>query len=333
MLSNIITSSRAKTYNTCRRLHYYKYALGYRPVKTSSALSFGTLVHAGLEAWWGWHKLPIEMSALDRALSEIDLKALESENIDQFEIAKAKTLLCGYDTRWSPTMEDLDVLGVEMEFQTTLLHPDQGTVLALDLAGKIDSLARRKSTGKIWLVEHKTTSEDLSLGAPYWQRLRMDTQVSIYFDGALSLGYPIEGCIYDVVAKFKERPLLATPADKRKVTKEGKLYAGQRAQDETVEEFRARLAESMAKSPESFFGRAEVTRTEDELREAERDTYEIAMSMIDDEREGRRPRNPDACFKYNRLCDFYTVCSGCGAIDDDNFVQLATPHQELKTIP
>jgi hypothetical protein len=40
----------------------------------------------------------------------------------------------------------------------------------------------------VLVVEHKTSSEDVTPGSFYWSRLRMDGQVSVYFDGARALG-------------------------------------------------------------------------------------------------------------------------------------------------
>lgn len=56
---NVLTHSRLRCFQTCKRKHYYQYDLGIerqdRPL--SDALYFGTIMHAGLEAWWK-HLLP-----------------------------------------------------------------------------------------------------------------------------------------------------------------------------------------------------------------------------------------------------------------------------------
>lgn len=326
MESNLITVSRMRSFNSCRRLHHYKYELGYRSVHTAPAQSFGTLMHAGLEAWW-----KAKEDRLSAALAAMAAKAAKGEEIDQVTMAKATVLMCGYDTRWAPEMSDLEVLGVEVEFRAPLRNPATGYPCRdLEVAGKLDAIVRRRSTGKVWFVEHKTSSEDLTVGSQYWQRLRMDPQVSVYYEGAKALGYEVEGCIYDVLAKLRERPKLATPEDKRKYTKAGALYAGQRETDETMEEFRGRLAESITESPEAFFARSEVVRTEDELRESQKDTHVTALMIRECERLGRNPRNPDACFLYHHTCDFHPVCSGCGSLDDDtSFQRLVNVHPEL----
>ncbi len=50
----LLTNSRLTCYQTCRRKHYYRYDLGIERVDAEEreALFFGTVWHAGLDAWW-----------------------------------------------------------------------------------------------------------------------------------------------------------------------------------------------------------------------------------------------------------------------------------------
>jgi hypothetical protein len=322
MESNIITVSRMRSFNACRRLHSIKYELGYRSLAKSENLSFGSLIHVGLEAWWkSGGSLPAALAAMQA----------QPGDCDAIDMAKATVLMTGYDARWLPDMADIEVSGVETEFKTRIINPATGCPMHdLEVAGKLDVIARRRSTGKVWFFEHKTSSEDLAAGSTYWQRLRMDPQVSVYHGGMKALGHDVEGCVYDVLSKFGERPKLATPMDKRKYTKDGRLYAAQRENDETVEEFSSRIATKMAESPDSYFGRAEVVRTDAELMESQKDVHATALMIRDEERLGRAPRNPNQCFMYGRTCEFHEVCSGCGSLDDETrFKKLDNLHPEL----
>lgn len=51
---DVLTSSRLKCFQACSRKHYYRYELGIERVgrQPSDALTFGTIMHAGLECWW-----------------------------------------------------------------------------------------------------------------------------------------------------------------------------------------------------------------------------------------------------------------------------------------
>ena len=51
---NVLTNSRVRSFQTCRRKHYYSYELGIERAgeEEADALLFGTLWHRALEAWW-----------------------------------------------------------------------------------------------------------------------------------------------------------------------------------------------------------------------------------------------------------------------------------------
>lgn len=232
---------------------------------------------------------------------------------DPFDVARAEALLRGYDARWGD--EVYEVLAVEAEFRAPLLNPETGAASRTwQRGGKIDAIAR-DSTGRILVVEHKTASEDISPGSAYWRKLAMDGQVSGYFLGADALGFRAEACLYDVLAKPKLRPYEV-----------GK----KRTAAESPEEYRDRCLAAIAEDPNGYFRRGEVVRLQNESEEAMFDDWQTAQQMREAERLGRFPRNPDACFKWGRACDYFDVCSGGASIEDPTrFRQVEHIHPEL----
>lgn len=320
MKSNLLTSSRLKDARACQRLHHIRYEEGYVPAETAEALRFGTLIHSSLEAWW---RAPVG-ERLNAALAVLRA-ALDS---DVFEVAKAEAMMCGYDARWAD--EKLEVVAVEMQFQCPLVNPQTGRPSQTwELAGKLDVVVRDVH-GRLLLVEHKTSSEDISPGSEYWRRLRMDGQVSIYYEGAQSLGLAIEGCLYDVLKKPAQRPLKATPPEDRKYKKTGELYANQRETDETADEYRARCMEAIAENPTGYFARGDVVRLEEEMAEALTDIWQIGQQIRENENAHRCARNPDSCVRFGRTCPYFSVCSGEASLDDSlKFQRLENVHPEL----
>ncbi len=236
---------------------------------------------------------------------------------DPYDHARAEVMLRGYEARWNS--DDYETIAVEAEFHTALINPDTGKASQTwELGGKLDVLVRERGGARRALViEHKTTSFDAGAGSDYIKRLRLDGQVSTYFDGAAALlGAPVDGCIYDVLVKPGIRPSKATPPESRKYTKDGRLYAAQREHDETPEEYRERLIEAVSAAPDDFFVRAEVVRLDSELNDARRDTWELGREMREAELAGRAPRNPDSCVLYGRTCAFFAVCCGEAALTD-----------------
>lgn len=176
------------------------------------------------------------------------------------------------------------------------------------------------------VVEHKTTSSDITPGSSYWKRLTLDTQVSTY----LGAEERAEGMLYDVIRKPGIKPYKATPEADRKYTKAGTLYAAQRAADETPEEYAERLRADISSDPNKYYARGIVVRLPHERIEAARDTWLVAGSIRESMRLDAWPRNPSSCDAYGRTCDYWAVCAGETTIDDAaRFRTAETPHEEL----
>lgn len=284
-MSKLLTVSRLRAYRRCARYERLSYVDGWRPVRDSEALHFGTLVHAGLEAWWTAHRHNAPELAREAAMAAVVGKAA-----DPFTQVKVEELLRGYDARWADQRCEID--GVEDQFSAPLLNPQtMRRSKVWTLAGKID--ARATIDGRRLIVEHKTTSEDISPAADYWIKLQMDHQLSIYTLGAEALGWPPDGCLYDVLKKPALRPLEAN---------------SRRAAPETPDEFRARLRAAIDEEPERWFQRREIPRMESQLIEFLDDAWNQGASMAADHKAGRAPRNPEACHLFGR-CPYWAVCS------------------------
>ncbi len=325
----LITKSRMAAQNACQRLHQYLYVDGYRSLNAKPEADFGTFFHAGLDAWWAAHQGgngPMAYEAAGWAMAEW-LKT-ERHALDVAQVAKAELLMKAYDARWADSMEDLEVLGIEEEFVATIPG-----MKGIRVAGKLDKRVRRRSTGEVGFVDHKTSGADLSPESSYWSRLRMDPQVSLYYVGARTLGDEPTFCIYDVIVRPAQRPLKATPEALRKYTKDKRLYANQRENDETPDEFQARMAEKILGAPDEYFARATVPRLDRELDAAMADLASTARQIRRNARDKFAPRNPDHCFKWGRPCDFWDVCSGTADINDQSrFERVENVHQELTLV-
>lgn len=354
----LLTVSRRRDFDACKRLHRYKYVLGIRAVRDAESARFGTMFHGGQETWWS---VPLEPVRLEMALAkirEIWCAGEGDHEPDEFELVRAEELMRGYHYRWIGDV--YEPVAIEHEFRIPLVNPATGARSKLyDVGGKMDGIVRDRAGG-LWLVEHKTTTMDISLGSEYWNRLRLDGQVSTYYDACDTIGYPVVGCLYDVAKRPLLRPQLATPEDQRKMT-QGKrcktckgtglhpyspaaacvdcngstwaeaprLYAGQRDTDETPDEYRARVRAHIAENPDAYFMRGTVVRLDSEITENRYDLWHTAKLMRQLERDGIAPRNPDACVRYGRTCEYFSVCSGETSIDDPVRFRRSSIHPEL----
>lgn len=255
------------------------------------------------------------------------MAALHQGESDPFDLVRAEEMIRLYDSYWS---EPFEVLAVEREFDCDLVNPLTGRPSrTVRLAGKLDVVVRTRD-GRVLVVEHKTSSQDISSGSDYWKTLQLDNQISAYFVGAKSLGFDVEGCLYDVLGKPAQRPYKATPEADRKYTKAGALYANQHAEDETPEEYRLRVRAALEAEPSRYLVRGEVSRLESEESEALWDFWTTAHQIREGDRANHWPRNPDACVRYGRTCEFFGICTGTASLDDETmFIKTDNPHPEL----
>lgn len=244
----LLTTSRVSSYRTCSRMHDLAYNRGIRSIRLDDARRFGTLMHLGLELLWlmllpsdtlgdllamVWPEEDYRRLAMDAGPQQLDpidgtpmdpplaagWAALGADtSVDPFDLVKAQELLRAYWLRYRD--QRLQPVLVEASATAPLINPDTGRPSTTWIqAGKLDVLAVDLDTGEHVIVEHKTTVEDLTPGSPYWLRLKMDGQVSTYFDLAEALGFPATGgCEYDAIGKPSLKPAKATPEEKRAYT-------------------------------------------------------------------------------------------------------------------
>lgn len=202
MSTSLYTSSRLKVLRQCLRLHYFRYVLGVQ-TPTSEKAHFGTVAHKALEHWL----LAWKRGELDARLPAA-VAVIRAASVSEYDRARLLAIITAYHLRWKD--EPWEILAVEVEFRYQL-----GGDL---IGGKIDAIIRNTVDGRVYVLEHKTTGLDASAGSSYWDRLSIDSQVSIYVDGATVLGHDIAGVVYDVLQRPQHEPLLATPPEKREYT-------------------------------------------------------------------------------------------------------------------
>jgi hypothetical protein len=321
-MSNLLTVSRMRVNRECKRKHKLMYLDGWRPGKPGTALRFGTLLHTALEAWW-----KDDGSARLAAA----LAAIHGKGADPFEQVSAEALMAGYNARWGSD-ELYEVVAVERTFFAPLLNPEtRAPSRTWLLAGKLDVLVRNRETDDRLLVEHKTSTDNIANPVDnYWTKLGMDSQVSHYYLGAESIGFALDGCLYDVLLRPRLEPLKATPVEKRKFTKDGRLYANQRERDETPEEYQARVCADIETDFNKYFQRKEIARTERDMVEYLGDVWDESRMMREAELAERAPRNPEACHRFGQ-CFAWDICA-YGVKPEDHpeaFHKLDDVHPEL----
>lgn len=357
----LLTHSRMASYRACPRKHHYRYVLGYRRISEASALRFGSAIHHGLEAYWfargGWWGRVWEICGFSRNdpcpspwIASTEAKLVRE--LDVFDQCRAEAMLAAYVTQWDQ-IEVAQVLGVEEKMTSPLINPETGRESAYWIrAGKTDARILL-ANGRAAILEHKTTSEDISVGSAYRERLQMDGQISHYLDMVEANGIQGDTVIYDVLVKPKQTPSKATEMEKRKYTipkskvcpqckkknappaphvdedtgvecadgrivtdPGGQLHANMREFDETPHEYKERVIDAIGESPESYLQQIEVPRLEHDREVYQFNVWQWAEAMRRSAETGIAPQNPDACFRYGTPCEFWGVCTRTASLDD-----------------
>lgn len=321
-MSALLTNSMRRKFASCPRAYQFAYSMLRRPATESDAMAFGTLVHKALESWWLAEPEHRRLAALHTLQSEH-----EQGRCDAYALATARALMDGYERQYRH--QDLETLCVEVQYTAPLMNPEtSGVSKTWELSGKIDAIAKEPS-GRVVIIEHKTTSSDLDPTSDYWPRLAIDGQVSGYYLGAKAIGYDVEDCIYDVIRKPSIKPYKKTPEDKVRLKKDGTPYADTRLQDESPDEYEERLAQDIAERPERYYARKRVARLESDMLDYLYDVWAVGRNIAEAERLGRFPRNPDSCSGYG-TCEYFPVCSGMASIEDLGlYRKLETANPEL----
>lgn len=175
-----ITASELSTWDGCRRVWFLKNHLGYRPRFDAGDVrphTIGTLLHAGLEAYysgrWTREEDSPTSAALDviRASTDANLAELEAEGrasaMRRVESAGelVRIMLEGYFEWLEETGADadLDVQAAEERIEVPL--PGFTGVVLL---GKVDYRAIERSTGRELIIDTKScqTAKDQEIAAP-----------------------------------------------------------------------------------------------------------------------------------------------------------------------
>jgi len=341
----VVTNSELREARACMRRHKIKYILRRRPRGNAEPLTFGTLTHTGHEAWMRARtgtRDPSEMytAAVDAVRAAADAARNTDDPISDFMLVTVEELLLGYTARWADA--DMRTVSVEQSFDVPLVNPETGAPSrTFRIGGKFDGIVATPfgNGEQLHVFELKTTGSDIEPGSLYWEKVRaLDSQVSIYIQGARASGHDVADCIYSVIRKPGIKPLKATPEESRKWTKPTKadptprLYANQRDRDETPEEYRLRLRADIEASPGRYYARATIVRLEHDEREHAFDMWQSAKMLHEAERSGFAPRNVDACSSFGG-CSYLGVCTGQASLDDERLFRTAAgPHEELMAV-
>ena len=237
MMDQRLTNSEIQAMQDCARKAQLAYQLGIRPKAVSRPLRVGSAFHLGLDLFAQSMSGAIDMS-LEACEAHVISKYDEHEpggdpnsrEHYEWEIEREilARMLAAYRWRWREADSSIRYLATEEAFDIPLVNPETGrSSRTFTLAGKIDKIISFE--GNTEIMEHKSTTREIDpstdLGQKYWQRLRIDGQISTYFIAAMAQGYKPKDVLYDVVRIPTIEPCLLSQRDTKVLKKTGEyLY-------------------------------------------------------------------------------------------------------------
>lgn len=300
-MTNKLTFSSTSTFMKCRRNYYLQYELGIRKRHQGEAMRIGSAVHAGLETGNSIDAVRMYDDVPPWVITDDDLRKWYGEGYLALAMVEA------WMHHWEG--QEIEIVANEDIFDLPLVNPDtRRHSRKFRVGGKLDKIVKLVD-GRHAIMDHKTTSYDISSGADFWKHLRIDRQISMYIVAARRKGIPVDTAYYDVIRKPGIR------------VRKG----------EEPREFGIRAYNEMSENHGRYFARQEVPRLDADIEAFERELWSLAGDITEARRHGRWYRNCRACLKPYR-CPYLDIC-GNDVMDVEllpsAFHVVADPHVEL----
>ena len=348
---DLITNSRAQCFKTCRRKHYFAYVLGVRK-EPSEALRLGGAVHEGLDVFKKTNDMALAIGAVVENYEKLLFasQSMERDELLLLECEKAVQLVKGWIWRWGDDAS-VEIVASELRFRQSIRNPETNHPNRNHYsAGKIDGIC--SVDGRLLLLEHKTCSEDVTPGSEYWDRVRLDEQITRYILASREADWYVEGVFYDVIRKPSispkqvpnldddGRPIVLDESGERVFKANGEPVRtsnsskGWKAQThvESTDEYGKRLYDDIRARPDFYFARMEIPRLESELAEMREEIWQVAQDIRHAETNGHHFKNSHSC-KSPYPCAYLPICTqGLDLSGElpEGFIRLNNVNPELE---
>lgn len=326
MEKTVTTQSMWQQFITCRKSYEWRYVHGLAPKDRAEALSFGSVIHECLEAWHGDNELSKVKTIIDSAYPGRDVDDNEKRNWHY-----ASAMMEAYTRRYPD--EKLNTIALERQFEGPIINPHSGyRSHALTLAGKVDGII--EIDGSNYVLEHKTTA---AITGAYLDRLWVDFQIIIYTAYVQRVfNIDVAGVLYNILTKPKLRQTQGetdSEFEKRKAellekSKTGRTSARQRL-PETDEAFQKRLAEKY-EADHMPFHREFIPILPKAIDSVMAELWGLSQALLEAHRRNNFYPNRNACFRFNRPCDYFELCRSNGNPNIiENYFEKRDVNEEL----
>jgi len=273
-----LSNNSSSTARSCWKKYYWRYAEGLTPIRQSSSVTLGKVVHEAFDLHYK-HTPQVEIIKYITATYDDEIHKVSPEEQEHLVIAKY-TALGMFSNYPYKTVDQFEEVKSELEFTVPLLGGNR-YAQGIPYTGRIDGLVKKR--GLWWVRELKTTGQTARI---FSQRISSSSQGTGYVWAARKLGYPVVGLMYDYI----KRPLL------RKRVMEDQYQFGNR------------ILKDYEDKPEAYFNQVYSYRNDHEIKVWEKDTKDIAKEIRHKYHTKNFYRNTDACYNYNYECEYKKIC-------------------------
>ena len=259
----------------CLKKYYWKYVENIEPIRQSSSLAIGNVVHDCFEMFY---KGSSDEECLKHIVDTFDEEISKSELSDQEELLISKYNAMGM-WKFYPhkDLSAFEAILPEMSFRVRLGRSRDY------LVGRMDGYVIKDRTP--WIREVKTTG--LSEGQ-FRGRMATSGQATCYVYAANKLKSmpPPAGVMFDVIRKSSLR----------------------KKQTETADEFGKRIYNDYRLRPDEHYYRHYEYRNPERVRLWEADMIDLCKDLRKRHRTNQWHRNTEQCWSFNAECPYLKVC-------------------------
>lgn len=314
-----LTNSERSCYRRCPRKWYYNYQLLRVPVQTSEPLWFGSAIGKGLDAIWDGRS--DFLKPFSAYIEKHGYKDSEKLLVPNF---KGEAMLTAYSRLYLDDLDTYEVIATE--------HPISYDMNGVTLKGMLDKVLRHKISGKLYVLDHKTTKDDIQdPSSDYWQIKILDPQL-VGYKVALEaeFGEPVS-MIYDSIKKHGSKGPKLRKGVRKKQSESDEAWEMRKADEtESWKEYADRLMSDYCDNPDEYFRRRVIERSKEELVEWEGEFMTDAHAIEHAKGGAAHPKNHGSCGKAHYKCEYFNVCTKMDSIESDNFVTKKFRHPELE---
>lgn len=295
------SATKLSTWDDCKRKFYWKYIEGWERAEKPHWLEKGS----------AWDALLADMDV--RSDSPVELVHKHFKN--PYDKVDAAVVLLQYHKL--PVLSGY--FGDHRDNQARVEFTD--AAMKWKVTGAVDRVVRKDNMFAI--LERKTTSDPIEPNSDYWDRIKINTQLRIYFLWAYYMGYTSNSC--DIAYEVIRKP--------------GKKVAACFDRQLPIEEYKEKVAKWAADPNKTLAERRWVTLSSNDIEEIENSldlaTHQLedVMEAIGDDPKGflAFPQNGGSCKDYGG-CEYQSICTRERGFDNNPFFKRAHWAERKKVV-